>query len=108
MVEGESEEGGRIGAVEVELKASMADFALFVTAHELMHTLGATDKYDASGRAVFPGGFAEPERAPLFPQQLAEVMARNRPLSASDERPPDTLDELAVGAVTAREIGWAL
>jgi hypothetical protein len=108
MVEGESEEGGRIGAVEVELKASMADFALFVTAHELMHTLGASDKYDSSGRAVFPGGFAEPERAPLFPQELAEVMARNRPLSADEERPPDTLNELAVGAATAREIGWTL
>ena len=106
MVEGESEEGGRVGAVEVELNASMADFALFVAAHELFHTLGATDKYDPAGRAIFPGGFVEPERQPLFPQPLAEVMARNRPLGPDEERPPLTLDELAVGAVTAKEIGW--
>jgi hypothetical protein len=32
-------------------------------------------------------------------------MARNVPLSPTSERPPETLDELSIGAETAREIG---
>jgi hypothetical protein len=107
VVEGESENGGRVGAVEVELDLSMADLALFVAAHELFHTLGATDKYDADGATLIPEGLAQPDRNPRLPQRFAEVMARNRPLSPGVERPPDSLDELAVGPTTAKEIGWA-
>jgi hypothetical protein len=106
MIEGESEEGGRLGAVEVDLDATMADFALFVAAHELFHTLGASDKYDAAGRTLVPSGLAEPYRVPQLPQSFAEVMARNRPVAPGVERPPENLDELAVGPWTAKEIGW--
>lgn len=105
-VEGEGQQGGRLGAVEVDLDGSMVDFALFVAAHELFHTLGATDKYDASGRTLVPAGLASPALRPLFPQPCAEVMARNRPVSAAAETPPDRLDELGVGPLTAREVGW--
>jgi len=107
MVEGESQEGGRLGVVEVELDDSMADFALFVATHELFHTLGASDKYDATGRTLVPAGLAEPDRLPRLPQAYAEVMARNRPVGPGLEVPPDNLDELAVGPATAREVGWA-
>ena len=107
MVEGESEEDGRVGTVSVELDASMADFTLFVATHELLHTLGASDKYDASGRALVPAGLAEPTLVPLYPQRFAEVMARNRPLSPTEEKVPASLDDLAVGPATAAEIGWA-
>jgi hypothetical protein len=106
MVEGQSEQGGRIGTVEVELDDTMADFALVVTAHELFHTLGATDKYDEQGHTLFPAGLAEPGRQPLLPQAFAEVMAENRPIAPDTEVPPDSLDELAVGPATAAEIGW--
>ena len=105
-VEGESEQDGRIGTVGVELDESMADFALIVVAHELLHTLGATDKYDATGRTRIPLGLAEPDRVPMFPQRFVEIMARNVALSANEERVPEGLDELSVGAATAREIGW--
>jgi len=105
-VEGQSEQGGRVGSVEVELDASMVDFALFVATHELLHTLGATDKYDARGNVQVPDGLADPARTPRFPQPGAEVMARNVALEPGTERPPDTLDELWVGPATAREIGW--
>lgn len=105
-VEGQSEEGGRIGSVEVELDETMTDFALFVAAHELFHTLGASDKYDERGFARVPDGLGEPERKPLYPQAAAEVMARNVALGPGNERPPDTLDELRVGPATAREIRW--
>lgn len=105
-VEGFSEEGGRVGVTHVELDTDTVDLALFVVAHELLHTLGASDKYDATGRARFPEGLPEPERVPLFPQPGAEVMARNRVVSATEEHPPASLDEIFVGRVTAREIGW--
>jgi hypothetical protein len=106
MVEGESEGGGRLGTVEVELDAAMADFALFVTTHELLHTLGASDKYDSAGRTLVPAGLGEPDRVPLLPQVFVEVMARNRPVAPGVERPPENLEQLAVGPATATEIGW--
>ena len=92
--------------MQVELDPGMVDFALFVVSHELMHTLGANDKYLSSGRTMIPRGLAEPFRQPLYPQRYADVMARNRPVSQWDEVPPDSLDELGVGPATAAEIGW--
>jgi hypothetical protein len=106
FVEGESEDGGRIGVALADIRPDMLDFALIVAAHELFHTLGASDKYDAQGRASFPDGFADPGQAPLYPQPGAEIMARNLPLSPTSERPPETLEELSIGPATAREIGW--
>lgn len=106
LIEGESEEGGRLGTVEVELDASMADFALFVAAHELFHTLRASDKYDSAGRTLIPVGLAEPNLVPMYPQRFAEIMARNRPVAPGVEEPPVSLEELAVGPTTALEIGW--
>jgi hypothetical protein len=106
QVEGFSENGGRVGVARVELDESTVDLALFVAAHELFHTLGASDKYDASGRTLLPEGLPEPDRVPLFPQLGAEVMARNRAVSATEEAIPASLDELIVGRLTAQEIGW--
>ena len=106
MVEGFSEDGGRIGTVSVELDDGMVDLALLVVAHELLHTLGATDKYDARGHAVVPFGLADPDLEPLYPQTHVEIMARNRPLALGKEVTPESIDELRVGSKTAREIGW--
>jgi len=106
FVEGQSQQDGRIGMVSVELDSTMADLTLIVVAHELMHTLGASDKYDGAGKTRIPDGLAEPDRTPLYPQRFAELMARNRPLSATEEKVPITLDDIAVGPMTAREIGW--
>jgi hypothetical protein len=78
-----------------------------VIAHELLHTFGATDKYDlATGLPKYPEGFADPQRAPRYPQQLAEIMAARAPLSATEACLPDGLDDERVGPLTAREIGW--
>jgi hypothetical protein len=109
LAEGQSQQGGRVGIVEMELDADAegAQLPLVVVAHELMHTLGATDKYDpASGRSLVPLGLAEPERVPRYPQRYAEIMSRNRPVSASEEKVPDGFAQIAVGPTTAREIGW--
>jgi hypothetical protein len=106
FVEGFSQTRGRVGVARVDLERGTVDLALFVAAHELLHTLGASDKYDALGRTQFPEGLPEPARVPLYPQRYAEVMARNRVLAPDVEVPPDDLRELRVGLSTAREIGW--
>ena len=78
-----------------------------VITHELLHTFGATDKYDlATGLPKYPEGFAEPQLAPRYPQRLAEIMAGRMPLGATDARLPDSLEDERVGPATAREIGW--
>jgi hypothetical protein len=105
-VEGMSEHGGRVAIALAELDAETVDTALIVAAHELLHTVGAHDHYGPDGRALVPSGLAEPDRVPLYPQRAVEVMARNRPISTTEEARPISLDELAVGETTAREIGW--
>lgn len=107
QIEGASQQGGKIGVVEVELDETMVDFALFVAAHELFHTLGASDKYDASGNVLVPDGLPEPDLAPVFPQRYVELMARHRAVGPGLTKPPKSLGELRIGPTTAREIGWA-
>jgi hypothetical protein len=78
-----------------------------VIAHELLHTLGATDKYDpATNLPVHPDGYAEPDRDPLWPQALAEIMAGRIPLSAQRAEMPEALAQALIGEATAREIRW--
>ncbi|MGH8202044.1 MAG: hypothetical protein ACREVO_17035 [Steroidobacteraceae bacterium] len=78
-----------------------------VMTHELLHTFGATDKYDlATGLPLYPDGFADPQLSPRYPQQRAEIMAVKTPLGPADARMPDSLADEVVGPVTAREIGW--
>jgi len=105
-VEGVSQRGGWLGVVEVELSPNMADYALFVAAHELFHILGAEDKYDATGQPLVPQGLGDPALAPLYPQRHAEVMARLVAIAPGRGRAPESLDELEVGMQTATEIGW--
>ena len=79
-----------------------------VITHELLHTFGATDKYDrATGLPQFPQGLADPQLAPLYPQRQAEIMAGRMALSATQASLPESLDEERVGPATAKEIGWA-
>lgn len=78
-----------------------------VLAHELLHTLGATDKYSpASNLPRFPDGFAEPNAKPLLPQSKAELMAGRIPLDDGHAAIPASLHNVIVGRLTAREIGW--
>jgi len=79
-----------------------------VMAHELLHTLGATDKYSLDTLLPdFPDGYGDPDLKPLHPQSFAEIMAGRIALSARGSRMPDSLGEVRVGQLTATEIGWA-
>jgi hypothetical protein len=78
-----------------------------VTAHEFLHTLGATDKYDlATNEPILPIGYAEPDRQPLYPQRFAEIMGGRIPTSPTQSEMPESLRQVIVGPATALEIGW--
>lgn len=78
-----------------------------VIAHELLHTLGATDKYDpATNFPIYPVGFADLEARPLLPQRRAEIMAGRIAISQREAKIPDSLSDVVVGPVTAAEIRW--
>jgi len=78
-----------------------------VLAHELLHTLGATDKYDpATGQPIEPAGLGDPGQEPRYPQDTGELMAGRLALSPREAVVPDNLRQMVVGPVTAREIGW--
>jgi hypothetical protein len=78
-----------------------------VIAHELMHTLGASDKYDPDNDApLYPEGYAEPNRKPLMPQVHAEIMAGRMMLSPTSWEMPESLEAIVMGPQTASEIHW--
>jgi len=77
-----------------------------IIAHELLHTVGASDKYNAINQPLFPDGYAEPDISPLYPQILAEIMSAKIPLSASQSKMAESLKLCIIGEKTAREINW--
>lgn len=98
---------GLIGRVNVFASPEMSKQNNVIIAHEFLHTLGATDKYDlANNQPIFPIGYAEPDRIPALPQQLAEVMGGRLPLTSTEARIPSGLDEVVIGKATALEINW--
>jgi hypothetical protein len=98
---------GLIGRVNTFASHDMARQNNVVIAHEFLHTLGATDKYDpATNQPLFPEGYANPELDPLLPQQFAEIMAGRTPLSRSEAETPASLDDAVIGGKTAQEINW--
>lgn len=98
---------GRIGRVNLFAENSQHPVNAVIVAHELLHTLSATDKYDLNThQPLFPQGYAEPYAQPLYPQSMAEIMAGQVPQSAQTSRMAKGLDQVVIGRPTAREIGW--
>ena len=98
---------GRVAIGFVSTTDPNPAYAQVTVAHELGHILGAEDLYDPDHfRPVFPEGFVEPHREPLFPQRFGEVMAVDRPLSKDREAEVTSLDELRVGYQSAASFGW--
>ena len=98
---------GLIGVVNAFARSDMDGENNVVIAHELLHTLGATDKYDfTSNRPLHPDGYADPDATPLHPQRRAEIMAGRIPVSESRAEPPRGMRQVVIGAKTAREINW--
>jgi len=85
---------------------AVAGNALVVT-HELLHTLGATDRYDrGTGQPLAPQGLGDPEQSPLYPQASGEIMAGRIATGPREAVIPADLSQMRLGPATAREIGW--
>lgn len=97
---------GLLGIVHAFANEQQAKQNNIVIAHELLHTVGASDKYDVSGNPVAPYGLAEPQRKPLYPQRRAEIMAGRVAISSSEAKMAISLKKCVLGAKTAKEIGW--
>jgi hypothetical protein len=98
---------GLVGVVHLFADPGMAGRNSIVIAHELLHTVGASDKYDlGDGNPLFPGGYGDRDQDPRYPQELAELMAGRRALSAYQWEMPRTLAGVLIGPETAREIRW--
>ncbi len=77
-----------------------------IIAHEILHTVGASDKYSASGNPHFPVGYSNPNRTPLYPQRNAEIMAGRIPTSEQSSYMAESLRSVVVNKFTADEINW--
>jgi hypothetical protein len=98
---------GRYGLVKAYAQESMNNINLIVFTHEILHVLGATDKYILSnGEPIFPEGYADPNKRPLFPQQLAEIMGGRIPVNSFSSVMPSSLRQCKIGKQTAEEIGF--
>jgi len=97
---------GLLGVVHVFASDAQRAQNNFVIAHELLHTVGATDKYDASGQPLNPIGLADPNSQPPYPQYKAEIMGGRVALTPNRAEIPKGLEEAVVGYATAAEIGW--
>jgi hypothetical protein len=98
---------GLIGVVYAFATPEMSGANDVVIAHELLHTVGATDKYNFVNDAPrFPDGYGDPVQRPLYPQLMAELMAGRRMLAADKWEQAESLDEVVIGPATALEIRW--
>ncbi len=98
---------GLIGVVNAFADKKMFKENNIVITHEILHTVGASDKYDPrTNQPLFPVGFAEPDREPSLPQKKAEIMAGRIPVDVNKTKPPKSLKKVLVGETTATEIRW--
>jgi hypothetical protein len=96
---------GMVGIVNARSGRRQQGSNNVIIAHEFLHTLGATDKYDPSnGQPVSPHGLGEPDREPLYPQRYAEIMGGRIALASDDAVVPKSLKYAVIGPLTASEI----
>lgn len=66
---------GLIGVVNAFASKDMKKENHVIIAHELLHTVGAIDKYNPdTNQPLYPVGYANPHQSPLLPQKKAEIM----------------------------------
>lgn len=100
-------EKGLIGVVHAFSNSKYNQSNNIVIAHELLHTVGAKDKYNLqTSQPIYPQGYANPAQRPLYPQYKAEIMAGRIAISESKSEMPRNFRQTIVGPVTAIEIQW--
>jgi len=106
--ESRGSEKGRIAIANVGLSERNPAYSVITVAHEMAHTLGAPDLYEATtSLALHPEGFVEPFRFPLYPQRFGELMAGGDiPMGAGREHEPTSLDDVRIGYRSAARLQW--
>jgi len=98
---------GLIGVVHAFSNSQYTQSNNIVIAHELLHTVGATDKYDLqTQQPIYPQGYANPQQRPLYPQYRSELMGGRIPLSETKSKIPRSFSNTVIGPITATEIRW--
>lgn len=98
---------GLIGVIHAYAKSHQTKHNAIVMAHEILHTVGASDKYSyQDNQPIFPEGYAKPKQNPRYPQRFAEIMAGRIPISTAQAKMAKDLRFCIVGEKTAREINW--
>ena len=98
---------GLIGIVNAFASQKMKKENHIIIAHELLHTVGAVDKYDpATNQPLYPVGYADPKQTPLFPQAQAEIMAGRIAINENQAEQPGNFKQLMLGEATSIEINW--
>lgn len=96
---------GLIGVVNAYADSEYQGKNNIVIAHELLHTVGATDKYDlVTGQPIYPDAFVDMNVG--YKQSRAEIMAGRIPVSKSESVMPESLNQCVLSYKTAVEIGW--
>jgi len=98
---------GLIGVIHAYANQGQNSQNALVMAHEILHTVGASDKYDyQNSQPLYPVGYTKPTQQPLYPQRYAEIMAGRIPLSQAQSTIPKDLRFCLIGKTTAKEINW--
>ena len=98
---------GMVGLINAYANATYQGSNNVIITHELLHIFGATDKYyTQSNLPIFPIGFAEPDKSPVYPQTKAEIMGGRIPISPTNAIIPSSLEQVVIGKFTALEINW--
>lgn len=97
---------GLLGLVHLFAEPAQNNQNNIVIAHEMLHTVGAIDKYDVGGNPSYPYGYSFPRRQPLFPQRSAEIMAGRISTSNTHSYMAESLRSVLVNKYTASEINW--
>ena len=97
----------RVGVVNAPADVMQHSYINLIVAHEIMHTLGAKDKYDpVTLRPTMPDGYADPFKRPIHPQSQAEIMGGHIPISTKEIARPRDLGQVTMGVQTLLEINW--
>ncbi len=98
---------GSYGLVNAVATREMAARNRIIITHELLHILGAIDKYDLfTGQPIAPDGLADPDQSPLYPQVCRDHGWAHCGFSQPTGVTQPALTSCVIGAVTASEIGW--
>ncbi len=96
---------GLMGLVNAFADDHQHEQNLIVIAHELLHTVGAEDKYNADGGPRWPEGYADPSLGQRRVQEDAEIMVGRR-FGHQGLIMADSLQGVRLNEWTAREINW--